>query len=249
MSHIQITTEVRDRLKAIGVESFHGQHVNLPTDVTLEAPCSIKWMSMEHSLKMGAFSYAVTGFYSCLEMGRYCSIGEDVQIGRQDHHTNWLSTSPFQYLNSPLFDVGDDFAGGDEFAKYRSHTLGTTKGMEARKTVIGHDVWIGHGAFVKAGVKIGTGAIVAAHSVVVKDVPPFSVVAGNPAVIKKFRISELHISKMLETRWWEYAPWQLNSVPFSDVENAVDVLAEMRQSDTPTFSPSIVHLGDLKESS
>ena len=245
MKNVQMTPEIVAKLKDLGIEAFHGQHARLPADVVLEAPCSIKWMSLEHSLRLGAFSYAVSGFYSRVEMGRYCSVGEDVQIGRQDHHTNWLSTSPFQYLNSPLFDVGAEFNGGDRFNEYRSHTLGSVPGVEAKRTTIGHDVWIGHGSFLKAGVNIGTGAIVAANSVVVKDVPPYAVVAGNPAVIKKFRVSERFIGSLLQLRWWEYAPWQLDSVPFSDVERCVDALQELRNTDTQTFEASLVILGEL----
>jgi len=249
MNIVQMNKDVVSLLQSKGVESFHAAHARLPVDVLLEAPCSLKWMSVDHSLKMGAFSYAVSGYYFAVDIGRYTSIGEDVQIGRQDHHTNWLSTSPFQYLNSPLFDVGTDFNGGDEFSQYRSHTIGSVPGMKPKHTEIGHDVWIGHGAFVKAGVKIGTGAIVAANAVVVKDVPAFAVVAGNPAAIKKFRISENHISGLLETRWWEFAPWQLNDVPFNDVEQAIDVLQEMRSKGIPEFNPSIVRLGDLEPTS
>ena len=76
-------------------------------------------------------------------------------------------------------------------------------------TTIGNDVWIGHGATVVAGVTIGDGAVVAQGAVVARDVPPYAVVAGNPAVIKKFRLPPHLISPMLRCRWWRFAPWQL----------------------------------------
>ena len=57
-----------------------------------------------------------------------------------------------------------------------------------QQTTIGNDVYIGHGAYIRSGVTIGDGAIVGAHAVVVKDVPPYAVVAGNPATIKKFKV-------------------------------------------------------------
>lgn len=246
MTQVTLTQETKERLKALGIESFHGPHVSIPSLVELESPCSIKWMSIEHSLSMGAFSYAVSGFYSCAEIGRYCSIGENVQVGRQDHHTNWLSTSPFQYLNTPLFDVGSDFIGGNDFQDYRSHMLGKTEGMQPKKTKIGHDVWIGHGAFIKAGVTIATGAIVAANAVVVKDVPPYAVVAGNPAVIKKFRISERYIGQLLTAEWWKWAPWQLQTVPFNNLDECVDVLAEMNAAEFPRFEPTVINIGNLE---
>lgn len=64
-------------------------------------------------------------------------------------------------------------------------------------TYIGHDVYIGHGAFIRPGITIGHGAVVAANAVVVKDVPPYAVVAGNPAMVKKFRLPESLIPRML----------------------------------------------------
>lgn len=79
--------------------------------------------------------------------------------------------------------------GGDHFI-YRVGTPIIFSGRDKiYRTVIEDDVWIGTGAFIKAGVKIGVGSIVAAHSVVTKDVPPFSIVAGNPAVVKKSRFN------------------------------------------------------------
>lgn len=245
MPRIKLSQDQKSLLKEAGVESFHGLNVHFPTDVLLETPCSIKWMNIEHSLKMGAFSYAVSGFYFSVEIMRYVSIGESVQIGRQDHHTNWLSTSPFQYLNAPLFDVGKSFAGADEYHGYRSHLIGKVAGNPARKTTIKNDVWIGHGAFIKAGVTIGEGAIVAAHSVVVKDVPDYAVVAGNPAVVKKYRIPEKFIGALLETKWWEYAPWQLTSVQFNDIERSIENLNELRSSGVSVYRPDVLSLEKL----
>jgi len=245
MTRIKLNSILKERLRENGIESFHGPNTGFPIDVICEAPCSIKWMNIEHSLRMGAFSYAVSGFYFSVEIKRYVSIGEAVQIGRQDHHTDWLSTSPFQYLNSPLFDVGGEFEGAESYQNYRSHILGKVKGKRVLTTHIGNDVWIGHGAFIKAGVKIGHGAIVAAHSVVVKDVPDFAVVAGNPAIVKKYRIPERHIGALLSTEWWDFAPWQLNGVNFSDVEEAMDSLSELRQQEMPAFQPSVVSLEKL----
>ncbi|MEP4309738.1 MAG: antibiotic acetyltransferase, partial [Lentilitoribacter sp.] len=77
---------------------------------------------------------------------------------------------------------------------------------KVKVTTIGNDVWIGHGALIKAGVTIGDGAIIAAHSVVARDVPAYATVAGNPAVIKKFRLPPELITPMVRCKWWEYAP-------------------------------------------
>ena len=70
--------------------------------------------------------------------------------------------------------------------------------------MIENDVWVGQHCSLVAGIKIGTGSIVAANSVVTKDVPPYAIVGGNPAKIIKFRFSHETIFQLLEAKWWEY---------------------------------------------
>lgn len=64
---------------------------------------------------------------------------------------------------------------------------------DSYRLVIGNDVWIGHGAICIAGITVGTGSVVAAGSVVTKDVPPYTVVAGNPARVIRPRFTEQEI--------------------------------------------------------
>lgn len=71
-------------------------------------------------------------------------------------------------------------------------------------TIIGNDVVIGVNALVISGVKIGDGAVVGAGSVVTKDVPPYAIVAGNPARIIKYRFSQEQIKALLRIRWWDW---------------------------------------------
>ncbi|WP_352629335.1 CatB-related O-acetyltransferase [Mesorhizobium sp. M0496] len=86
--------------------------------------------------------------------------------------------------------------------------LGTKTSMEYLRTkgpiVIGNDVWVGARATIMSGVTIGDGAVVAACSVVTKDVPPYAIVAGNPARVIKYRFSEDTIAAMLKIRWWDW---------------------------------------------
>lgn len=70
--------------------------------------------------------------------------------------------------------------------------------------VIGNDVWIGAGVCFLSGVKVGDGAIVGAHAVITKDVPPYALVAGNPAQVKKYRFLKKEIKKLLEIKWWDW---------------------------------------------
>jgi len=71
-------------------------------------------------------------------------------------------------------------------------------------TTIGNDVWIGYGAMILGGVTVGDGAIIAAGSVVVADVPPFACVAGNPAKILRYRFSRGIVERLLRIAWWNW---------------------------------------------
>ncbi|WP_299146574.1 CatB-related O-acetyltransferase [uncultured Tateyamaria sp.] len=214
-------------LKSRGIEVLPrgGSSVTLPHHTVLEAPGSLKWTQYEHSIELGAFSYQVSGYCFAARIGRYCSMGENIQIGRQNHPTTWVSTSPAFYLGDRLFDLDKGFAGGAEYHGYKFDFQGPA--TKARITTIGNDVWIGHGAYIGAGVNIGDGAIVAAHAVVTRDVPPYAVVAGNPAVIKKMRVPPKLISPLLRSRWWRYAPWQIDHLDPSDLAKFVHGVNEM----------------------
>ena len=99
-----------------------------------------------------------------LKIGKFCSIAENVKIFlNADHRIDWITTYPPNLVCKDL-------------SKIKGHP--TTKG----DIIIGNDVWIGAGASILSGVKIGDGAVIGAHAIVTKDVEPYSVVAGNPAV-------------------------------------------------------------------
>ena len=77
------------------------------------------------------------------------------------------------------------------------------------EVVIGNDVWIGEDVVITKGVNIGNGAIIAAKSVVNKNVPPYSIVAGNPAKVKKTRFDDRIITILEKIRWWD---WSLEKI-------------------------------------
>ncbi len=122
-------------------------------------------------------------------IGKFCSIANDVLIGLGRHPIDNFSTSPLFYrINNPL-DI-KLINKTNEFKEYLP-------------IEIGHDVWIGTRAVILDGLKIGTGAIVAANSVVTKDVPPYAIVGGVPAKIIKYRFSDEKINKLLQAAWWQ----------------------------------------------
>lgn len=227
-------------LRKQGVEVLNrgNSTITLPENTRIEAPASLKWTEYSHSIHLGAFSYQVSGYCFAARIGRYCSFGEEVQIGRQNHPLGWISTSPAFYIHDNLFDLGGGFSGASDYHSYRFQNCEPP--TRVKITTIGNDVWIGHGAMIVAGVTIGDGAIVAAEAVVAKDVPPYAVVAGNPAVIKKFRLPALLISPMLRNRWWRFAPWQLTHLDVTNPHEFLTGLHEM--ANEPQFEPSVVDL-------
>ena len=78
--------------------------------------------------------------------------------------------------------------------------------------VVGNDVWIGRECVIMPGVKIGDGAIVAAYSVVTRDIPPYTVFGGNPAAFIKPRFDEVLTDLLLQFAWWDLEPEALVEV-------------------------------------
>ena len=111
--------------------------------------------------------------------------------------------------------------------------------------VIGNDVWIGFSTTILNGVRIGDGAIVAAGSVVTKDVEPYSIVAGVPAKIIGKRFSDDMIERLLDLQWWNYDPSLVWGLDISNPETCIDTI-EKRAKDTPLFQPLEI-IVDLKE--
>ena len=126
--------------------------------------------SGNHLFTMGAYSYSRSNFVSLI-VGRFCSIGRGVKILGPEHPVEWLSTSPVFYTPSL---ANRYLAGnGNESTQSYSHSPSPVK--------IGNDVWIGNECILKPGISIGDGAVVAGHSVVTKDIPPYTVFGGSPA--------------------------------------------------------------------
>ena len=185
-------------------------------------------LAPSHVLRIGSFTYTQGGAFVNVELGRYCSIAEEVAIGANSHPTDWLSTAPFQYRQDPW--------GWASFGKRFDSDLTSNRKVKAYNnsapTKVGNDVWIGRKAIIKAGVTIGNGAIIGAGAVVTKNVPAYAIVAGSPAKIIRFRFSSDLIEKLEALRWWQYPLWQLSDIPFNNPDEAVLIISEMALTGT-----------------
>ena len=146
-----------------------------------------------------------------LIIGKFCALARDVVfiMNGANHKLSGLSTYPFQIFGNGWERV---MPGLDELPM---------KG----DTVVGNDVWLGYRAMVMPGVHIGSGAIVAAGSVVVSDVPPYAVVGGNPAKVIKTRFDAATVERLLAIAWWDWPVETITRNLESIVGGDVDRLA------------------------
>lgn len=126
-----------------------------------------------------------------LIIGKYCALAEGTRfiMAGANHPDLGVSTFPFTIF------------GGE----WTERTLDIMTGMETKgDTVVGNDVWIGYRSLIMPGVTIGDGAIIASQSVVVADVPPYTIVGGNPGKPIRQRFADEDVERLLRARWWDW---------------------------------------------
>lgn len=129
-----------------------------------------------------------------LIIGKFCMIASDVKfiMNGGNHLSEGISAYPFA-----IFKNGWDISMKDKSYPNKGNTI------------IGNDVWLGFNATIMPGIQIGDGAIIAANSHVTKNVEPYSIVGGNPAVVIRKRFSEEKIKQLLALKWWN---WEIEKI-------------------------------------
>ena len=152
-----------------------------------------------------------------LVIGRFCSIADGVEILLGgNHRLDWATTYPFAALPG----LWPEAAGLDG-----SH-------VSNGDVTIGHDVWLGSQSLILSGVTVGHGAVVAARAVVTRDVPPYAIVAGNPARLVRYRMDEAGIAALLATPWWTLPQAELRRLIPLLMSGRIDELVQASQTRT-----------------
>lgn len=170
---------------------------NAVRDSTIDATSKVESGSVVYDSAIARHSFCG---YDCsilnCEIGAFCSIGSRVSIGGVAHPAEFVSTSPVFLSHKDSVPT-----------KFAHHEF-----LPQLRTRIGNDVWIGEGAYIKAGIQIGHGAIIGMGSVVTRDVAPYAIVAGNPARPIRMRFDEKTVEALLAMAWWDLPDAELRRV-------------------------------------
>lgn len=163
--------------------------------VKISDGCKVHRANLDGNVEVGRYTTLwgpniyIGALLQKITIGSFCSIARNVTIQETYHRSDTVST--YHMLKNIFGDQGH----GDFISK--------------GDIQIGNDVWIGAHAIILSGVTIGDGSIIAAGAVVNKDVPPYAVVAGNPARVVKYRFNEELITELLNVKWWN---WEIDKI-------------------------------------
>ena len=241
---LKVTRGLMRRIRSeLGVQFEPGTY-KICKSICLETPCEISQAAdLRDPISIGAFTTVTTSnnfvkYIQNFSTGRYTSIAQGVKIALHEHPVNWLTTSAISYDKCGLFGWARKFMGRE--------LPGAKKYSNERPVKIGNDVWIGQGAFIKGGVTIGDGAIVAAHAVVVKDVPPYAIVGGVPAKIIRYRFDDEMIRELLALQWWNYDLTEVGELDWDDVKGCIARIKKgLDSGKLQHYKPKLVTAEDL----
>jgi acetyltransferase-like isoleucine patch superfamily enzyme len=175
-----------------------------------------------YGYEIGSFTYGSVNVLTWgegrkLRIGKYCSIAGNLTVFLGGNHRyDWVTTYPF----SAITDSWPEAAG-------------ITGHPQSNGDVnIGNDVWLGANCTILSGVTIGDGAVVAASSIVTKDVRPYSIVGGNPAKLIRNRFDEITTETLMKLRWWDFGEDKIRKlIPYLLSSNIKDFILEASKTD------------------
>lgn len=215
-----------------------GQYLFFEDSLKLEKHTRIRTGNFLPS--MGSFSYTRSAINpSRIEIGRYCSLADNIRVFDEDHPLDTFTTSTLLYR--PRLEFAIRNRDGNDF-KITKNVVSKQK-----KVIIKNDVWVGSHVALKPGITLHNGCCVGTGSVVTKDVPPYSIVAGNPARVVKMRFPEEIVKKLLETKWWDYLFAEFKDVDANTkIEDFINIFNELKSNGRILpFNPNIYTANDL----
>lgn len=171
----------------------------------------------KHGLEIGNGTYGGCWNKSSLwwrniRIGNYCSFSANISIFTSNHASNAFSTHPILFVKE--YGMDEPLRNCITPDDWRNSGL-----------TIGNDVWIGENTVILPSChSIGDGAIVGAGAIVTKDIPPYAVVAGNPAKILRYRFSPKQIDYLQSTRWWELSKNELALTSNEIQQNLISII-------------------------
>ncbi len=195
---------------------------------------------------MGACSYSHSPLPEGVRVGRYCSIGRELRFLDFAHPAEWVSSSVAFFRPTGVTRLSAIHALIEQEGErcdrtFERRVFDPKRGLSYPQ--IGHDVWIGERVTLAMGIRIGTGAIIAAGSIVTRDVPPYAVMAGVPAQVKRLRFDENVVEQLLASRWWRYSFVDLNRLDVTRPERFLDDLLLAKSRDQlQLWQPNTIRL-------
>lgn len=179
-------------MKKLGIEPFIHNEVKME-NVQLGLFTEIGSWNTLQNVELGDYSY--TGPYCIFQnvkIGKFSNIAAQVRIGPTNHPMDRPTQHHFTYRREMYgLDSKDDI----DFFKQRTDKM----------SEIGHDTWLGHGAIILAGVRVGIGAVIGAGSVVTKNIPDYAVAVGNPARVIRYRFQQEQQDALKRIAWWDWS--------------------------------------------
>jgi len=224
--------------------------------IVIEGPCAFygglygpnPWTAEGGLCSMGAASYSHSPLPEGLVVGRYCSLGKGLRFLDFAHPADWASTSvaffrPTQVKTASCLAALIDRQGQASDVSFNRAAFDPRLGRSY--PTIGHDVWIGENVVLAMGISIGTGAVIASGAVVTRDVSPYAIVAGVPAVVRRLRFADALVERLLSSQWWRYSFTDLQHFNIQHPERFLDQLdAAIATDGVAPWQPAMLRLPD-----